>query len=196
NEKWAHDVVIAPFRMARAPVTCGQFAEFVEDGGYATDLLWSEDGLAWRGDAGAEHPVYWQQDGSGGWRVRLFDQWRDLTPDTPVVHVNWHEANAYCRWAGRRLPSETEWEFAATMRPDDNGGEDDTLIKTDYPWGDDPITPGLANMDGFGTGCADAADYASGDNAWGCRQLIGNVWEWTADTFNPFGGFAPDDYKE
>ena len=182
NEKWAHEVSVAPFRMARAPVTCAQYAEFVEDGGYETDKLWSDGGRAWRDAATARHPVYWKPDGAGGWRV----------PDTPVVHVNWHEANAYCQWAGRRLPREAEWEFAATMRPDGQGG----LTRADYPWGDDPVTAGYANMDGFGMGCADVADYAAADNAWGCRQLIGNVWEWTADTFNPFPGFSPDDYKE
>lgn len=192
NEKWAHEVLVAPFHMARAPVTCAQFAEFVEAGGYETDSLWSEDSLAWRRGAKVRHPVYWKPDGSGGWRVRLFDTWRDLAPDTPVVHVNWYEANAFCEWAGRRLPSEAEWEFAATMRPDGANG----LTKARYPWGGDPMTSNHANMDGFGMGCADVADYEAGDNAWGCRQLIGNVWEWTADTFNPFAGFLPDDYRE
>ena len=192
NEKWAHDVIVAPFRMARAPVTCREFAEFVEDGGYSTDTLWSEAGRAWCREADAQHPVYWKRGTDAGWQVRFFDEWRDLAPDQPVVHVNWHEANAYCQWAGRRLPSEAEWEFAATMRPDGENG----LTKADYPWGDDAVTPHHANMDGFGMGCADTADYAAGDNAWGCRQLIGNVWEWTADTFNPYAGFAPDDYKE
>ena len=192
NEKWAHDIDVAPFRMARATVTCGQFAEFVEDGGYKTNSLWSEDGLAWRHGRDAAHPVYWKRDGSGGWKVRLFDRWNDLNPDSPVVHVNWHEANAYCIWAGRRLPTEVEWEFASTMRP----GPDGVLFKADNPWGDEPLTAVHANMDGFGLGCADVADYEAGDNAWGCRQLIGNVWEWTADTFTRFAGFVPDDYKE
>ena len=192
NEKWSHDVEIAPFRMALGPVTCLQYAEFVEDGGYEADELWLGDGLAWRRETGAKHPVYWKRNGSGGWKVRLFDRWQDLAPNEPVVHVNWYEANAYCRWACRRLPSEAEWEFAASMRHDGNG----KLIKTDYPWGDDPLTPDRANMDGFGMGCAEVADYAAGENAWGCRQMIGNVWEWTADTFKPYDGFAPDDYKE
>ncbi|MGB0629761.1 MAG: selenoneine synthase SenA [Alphaproteobacteria bacterium] len=192
NEKWAHEIHVAPFRMARAPITCGQFADFVEAGGYEQDGLWSDDGLAWRRGKEASHPVYWKRDPYGSWKVRLFDRWNDLDPDSPVVHVNWYEANAYCAWAGRRLPTEAEWEFAATMRP----GPDGTLIKSDYPWGDAPVTAVHANMDGFGLGCADVADYAAGDNAWGCRQLIGNVWEWTADTFGPFDGFAPDDYKE
>ena len=173
NEKWAHDIAVAPFRMARAPVTCRQFADFVEAGGYEADSLWSDDGLSWRRGKDAKHPVYWKRDGSGGWKVRLFDVWNDLNPDSPVVHVNWYEANAYCAWAGRRLPTEAEWEFAATMRPGPGGA----LVKADYPWGDGPLTAAHANMDGFGLGCANVADYAEGDNAWGVpaidRQCLG-----------------------
>ena len=192
NEKWAHLVTVAPFRMARAPVTNAAFAEFVEDGGYAERNLWSAEGWAWREAAQATHPVYWQPDGSGGWRVRRFDRWEALPPHQPVTHVNWYEANAWCRWAGRRLPTEAEWEFAAAMRP----GRDGRLAKTRYPWGDAALMPDRANLDGFALGCADVADFAAGDSAWGCRQMLGNIWEWTADTFGPFPGFAPDDYKE
>lgn len=192
NEKWAHDVTVAPFAMARAPVTCGEYADFVEDGGYGTDSLWSEDGIRWRYGTGIQHPVYWMRDAAGAWKVRQFDCWNDMQPDCPVVHVNWYEANAFCQWAGRRLPTEVEWEFAATMRPDGNGG----LQRTAYPWGNEAPSADRLNMDGFGMGVAAVADYADGDNAWGCRQMIGNVWEWTAGTFKPFDGFAPDDYRE
>lgn len=192
NEKWGHEITLAPFRMARAPVTNAEFAAFVEDGGYDTESLWQPEGWTWRQQQDRAHPVYWQTDSSGGWRVRLFDRWMDLAPDQPVVHVNWFEANAYCTWAGRRLPREAEWEFAATMRPGDGGG----LTKAQYPWGYDAPTASRVNMDGFPMGCADVAAFPAGDNPWGCRQLIGNVWEWTADTFAPFDGFAPDDYKE
>jgi iron(II)-dependent oxidoreductase len=192
NEKWAHPVAVAPFRMARAPVTNAAFAAFVEDGGYAKRALWDEEGWRWRASADANHPVYWRSDRSGGWLLRRFDRWEPLPPHQPVIHVNWFEANAWCRWAGRRLPTEAEWEFAAAMRPGAGG----SLVKARYPWGDAAPTAAHANLDGFALGCTDVADHAAGDNAWRCRQMLGNVWEWTADTFGPFPGFAPDDYKE
>lgn len=192
NEKWAHPVAVGRFRLARAPVTNAAFAAFVEDGGYGRRSLWCEAGWAWREAARASHPIYWKPDRSGGWLLRRFDRWEPLPAHQPVVHVNWYEANAWCRWAGRRLPTEAEWEFAAAMRPTAGG----TLAKARYPWGDGEPTPAHANLDGFALGCADVADFAAGDNAWGCRQMLGNVWEWTADTFGPFPGFAPDDYKE
>ncbi len=112
--------------------------------------------------------------------------------DHPVVHVCWEDAAAYAKWAGKRLPTEAEWEFAATMAPGGNGG----LAKRRYPWGDAAPDPSRANLDGFALGCVDVAGHAAGDNGWGCRQMIGNVWEWTADTFGPFPGFEPDAYKE
>jgi iron(II)-dependent oxidoreductase len=174
--------------MARAPVTCAGFAEFVGDGGYANRDHWDDEGWTWREAADAGHPVYWVPDGAGNWGVRRFDQVNDLSPHQPVIHVNWFEANAWCRWAGRRLPTEAEWEFAATMAPGGN--------KRRYPWGDAAPDPSRANLDGFALGCVDVAAHEAGDNAWGCRQMIGNVWEWTADTFGPFPGFEPDAYKE
>lgn len=192
NEKWAHPVTVAPFRMARAPVTNAAFAAFVEDGGYDREALWCDEGWRWRATAAAVHPIYWKADRSGGWLVRRFERWEALPPHQPVIHVNWYEANAFCRWAGRRLPTEAEWEFAATMRRGEGGG----LVKARYPWGDAKPTAALANLDGFELGPVDVGACAAGDNAWGCRQMIGNAWEWTADVFRPFSGFAPDDYKE
>ncbi|MFT6582679.1 MAG: iron(II)-dependent oxidoreductase [Alphaproteobacteria bacterium] len=191
NEKWAHDVEVAPFHMARAPVTNREYAAFVNDGGYEKEALWSPEAWRWRNENAADHPLYWRRK-DGDWGSRYFDQWRTLAPDAPVIHVGWYEANAYCQWAGRRLPREAEWEFAATMRPNSTGA----LQKYDYPWGDGDPAADQANLDGYAMGCVDVAAHASGDNPWGCRQLIGNIWEWTNDTFAPFGGFAPDDYKE
>lgn len=193
NEKWSHPVTVAPFRMSRAPVTNAEFAEFVADGGYDKQGLWCEDGWRWRRETGAEHPVYWAPDGPGKWRVRRFDEIHDLAPHEPVAHVNWYEADAWCRWAGRRLPTEAEWELAATTTPESPRG---LLAKRRYPWGDAPPEPRHANLDGYRLGCVDVAAHPDGDSAYGCRQMVGNIWEWTADTFGPYPGFSPDAYKE
>ncbi|HZD54118.1 MAG TPA: selenoneine synthase SenA [Woeseiaceae bacterium] len=192
NEKWGHEVRVAPFRMGRTPVTNAEYLAFVDDGGYTRREYWDDAGWAWRTKTGALHPVYWRHRGGEPWQLRRFDEWHELPPNQPVIHVCWHEANAWCRWAGRRLPTEAEWEFAACMRPATRG----TLVKARYPWGDEPPGPSRANIDGFAVGCIDVAAHAEGDNAFGVRQLIGNVWEWTLDTFGPFPGFSPDAYRE
>ena len=111
NEKWAHEVTHDAFAIASHPVTQGEFRAFVEAGGYARRAWWSEDGWRWRESAGATHPACWRQAG-GQWQARRFDAWQPCQADVPVVHVNAHEAEAWCRWAERRLPSETEWERA------------------------------------------------------------------------------------
>jgi iron(II)-dependent oxidoreductase len=195
NEKWAHPVTVAPFRIARAPVTNSQIAAFVDAGGYRRQELWDEEGWHWRHSVGAEHPVYWQRDDAGDWHFRRFDEWLPLPPHQPVIHVNWHEANAYCRWAGRRLPAEVEWEVAAIGEATANGRELSSG-KRRFPWGDEPTTPRHANLDARALGCIDAAALPAGDSAFGCRQMLGNVWEWTGDTFAPYPGFTPDAYRE
>jgi iron(II)-dependent oxidoreductase len=186
NEKWAHAVELRPFAIARAPVTQGEFATFVEDGGYRDRQWWDDAGWAWRERDAARQPVYWRHDGHG-WQRRDFDRWVALEPHRPVIHVNCHEAEAYCRWAGRRLPTEAEWEAAAALAG---------TAKRRFPWGDTMPTPEHANLDGRALGCVDVAAYAAGDSAGGCRQMIGNVWEWTADVFRPYPGFGVDPYKE
>jgi iron(II)-dependent oxidoreductase len=107
-----------------------------------------------------------------------------------MIHVNWYEAEAYCRWAKRRLPSEAEWEFAAATLPDN------TTRKRRYPWGDTTPTAAHANLYGVAPGPIDVAALPEGDSAWGVRQMFGNVWEWTADWFVPYPGFVRDPYKE
>jgi len=189
NEKWAHEVDVQPFRMARAPVTNAEYAAFVEDGGYRSRALWSDPGWRWRVEANADAPVYWRSV-NGTWMERAYDVYEALRPHRPVMHVSWYEADAYCRWAGRRLPTEAEWEFAASTAAGEPGR------KRRYPWGDAAPAADRANL--FGSACArpDVAAHAHGDSAWGCRQMIGNVWEWTADWFQPYPGFAADPYKE
>lgn len=193
NEKWASPVEVRPFAIARAPVTQAEFAAFVDHGGYSRESLWSDAGWRWRSAADATHPVYWKRD-RGPWLRRDFGRWVPLEPHRPVLHVNWFEAEAYCTWARRRLPTEAEWEVAAAGEP----GPDGRLAsrKRRFPWGDDAPTSERANLDGRLDGCADVGALAAGDSAFGCRQMIGNVWEWTATTFAPYPGFVIDPYRE
>ena len=107
----------------------------------------------------------------------------------PVLHVNWYEAEAYCRWAGRRLPTEAEWEMAASW--DANTGR-----KRRFPWGDAPPGPEHANLDYRAGSTVDVRALPAGDSPVGCRQMIGNVWEWVSDTFAPYPGFVADPYAE
>jgi iron(II)-dependent oxidoreductase len=188
NEKWAHPVTVQPFRMALAAVTNREFAAFVEDAGYSRGGLWSAEGWTWRKSAAAECPLYWQGT-PGNWFERLFDEVVAIAPHLPVMHVNWYEAQAYCRWAGRRLPTEAEWEFAAASAPHESA-------KRKYPWGDAAPDARRANLFGDSDGRAGVAALPEGDSAWRCRQMIGNVWEWTADAFEPYPGFVADPYKE
>lgn len=192
NEKWAHPITVAPFRMARAALTNAEYAAFVEAGGYRQQALWSSDGWAWREKAGLQCPVYWRST-ADGWDVRYFDGWRTLAPHQPVIHVSWYEVDAYCRWAGRRLPTEEEWELAASTA---RCGHEFDANKRRYPWGNAPPTARHANLDGRQLGCVDVAACADGDSAYGCRQMLGNVWEWTASDFQAFPGFSPDPYRE
>jgi len=194
NEKYAHPVAVEPFAIAKAPVTNGEFAAFVADGGYALDEFWDDEGRHWRDGRGTMHPGYWVADGPGRWRMRRFEHDIELPENEPVSHVTWYEADAYCRWARLRLPTELEWEVAALGEPDDRGGL--AATKRRYPWGDEVPTPARANLDGRALGCVDVAALPEGDSAFGCRQMLGNIWEWTADTFQPFPDFEPDAYKE
>ena len=195
NEHWAHPIEVNPFSIARTAVTNSEFAAFVADGGYTRREFWSATGWQWREQAKAEHPVYWQPVSNGKWLRRHFDQLVPLEDSHPVIHVNWFEADAYCRWAGRRLPTEAEWEIAASAEPA-TGGRSISARKRRFPWGDELPTPDRANLDWRSMGCIDVEDLPAGDSAFGCRQMIGNVWEWTQDDFQPFPGFSPGPYKE
>ncbi len=194
NEKWDHAVRVEPFRIARAAVTQAQFAEFTEAGGYRREELWSADGWRWRAEAGAEHPLHWSRETGRGWLVRDYDRAAPLDEHAAVVCVSWHEAQAWCNWAGRRLPTEAEWEAAALCEPDGRGGL--APAKRRHPWGDDAPTAERAHLDLRATGPCHVGAYPAGDSAFGCRQMTGNVWEWCADEFQPYPGFAPDLYRD
>lgn len=195
NEKWAHKIEVLPFQIARAPVTNGEFAGFVDAGGYENTKYWSYCGRVWLSKSKAKHPVYWKREGNQ-WLYRHFDTYYPIRENAPVIHVNWYEAEAYCKWSGRRLPTEAEWELAASAEPSDNG----KCIKEDkrlFAWGNESPSHEHANLDALFMGCVDVAAFPGGDSAFGCRQMIGNVWEWTASPFYPFPGYMVDyPYKE
>lgn len=195
NEKWAYPVQVKPFEIAKAPVTNAEFQAFVDANGYKIQEFWDDDGREWRERENSEHPVYWQPTGEGDWAVKRFDTIEDLAPHQPIIHVNWHEATAFCRWAKRRLPTEIEWETAALGEPNrDRTSLSET--KRANPWGDAAHDCKHANLDGGALGVIDVAALPQSDSAFECRQMLGNVWEWTSTVFEPYPGFAPDAYKD
>jgi iron(II)-dependent oxidoreductase len=195
NEKWAHQVFVAPFAMSRTKVTNSEFLDFVKEAGYTRPELWSQKGWQWRHDVNARHPVYWVCGSDGQWQRRHFDRLVPLEERLPVIHVSWFEAEAYCRWARRRLPTEAEWELAASAGP---GRNEKTMAseKRLYPWGNTPPDGARAHLNGNCAGCIPVDALPAGDSAFGCRQMLGNAWEWTASDFEPYSGFTADPYKE
>jgi iron(II)-dependent oxidoreductase len=189
NEKWAHPIEVKPFCIAATPVTNAEFQAFLDDDGYSRRGCWSRRGWDWRRREGAEHPIFWVRSGTNQWSMRQFDEVVPLDPWHPAAHVNWYEAEAFCRWAGRRLPTEAEWEMAATF-------DFAAARKRRFPWGDAPPTPERANLDYRAGGTIDVRALPQGDTPVGCRQMIGNVWEWVDDTFQPYPGFVCDPYAE
>jgi len=194
NEKWAHPKTVEPFSIARAAVSNADFVAFVEAGGYQQKHYWSTAGWHWRESAGLQQPVYWRK-AAQGWQLRQFDQWQPLALNAALIHVSWHEAQAYCRWAQRRLPTELEWEVAAAGQPSADG-KTLSAHKRYFPWGEQAPRADQANLNGYALGTVDVGAHAAGDSAFGCRQMIGNVWEWTQDDFGPYPGFTPDMYAD
>jgi iron(II)-dependent oxidoreductase len=188
NERPAHDLEVAPFVIDAVPVTNAAFAEFVAAGGYDDRRCWTDDGWAWREEAGLAHPEFWEPDGAGGWTVLRFGVRAALVEDEPVQHVGWFEADAFARWAGKRLPTEAEWEVAASCGPDGH--------KRRWPWGDADPDSTRANLGQRHVGPAPVGAYPAGASAWGCHQMIGDVWEWTASDFEPYPGFRSFPYRE
>ena len=186
-----HKVYLEDYTIDVLPVTNGQFLEFIEDGGYETYRYWLSDGWEKVKENDWKAPMYWEDAGSR-WSVRDFGGVRRVNPGEPVRHVSFYEADAYCRWAGRRLPTEAEWEKAACW-------SEDMQAKTAYPWGNEPPTPDKCNLlESYVWGCAEAGAYEGGASHYGCRQMIGDVWEWTSSEFAGYPGFKSgfDEYND
>jgi gamma-glutamyl hercynylcysteine S-oxide synthase len=188
NERPAHRVDVAPFFIDAAPVTNAQYAAFIDDGGYDDQRWWTEAGWQHRVEADLTAPMHWHRDGSGWWYTR-FGRPAPVAADEPVVHVCFHEAEAYARRAGRRLPTEAEWEKAARWDPASGRSRR-------YPWGDDDWTPERANLGQRHLSPAPVGAYPAGASPLGVHQLIGDVWEWTDTHFRGYPGFAAFPYRE
>jgi iron(II)-dependent oxidoreductase len=196
NERPAHSVHVPAFHLDTTPVTNEAYEAFIADGGYADPRWWTQEGWRHRCEAGLEAPLFWTRDGSGssstsgsGWLRRRFGVVEPVPAHEPVVHVCWYEADAYARWAGRRLPTEAEWEKAARHDPAAERSRR-------YPWGDTDPAAEHANLGQRHLQPAPAGSYPAGQSAYGVRQLIGDVWEWTSSDFAPYPGFTAFPYKE
>jgi gamma-glutamyl hercynylcysteine S-oxide synthase len=188
NERPAHTVTLPAFYLDTTPVTNAAYQEFLADGGYEEPRWWSPAGWDHRQRAGLAAPLYWRREGSGWVRTR-FGVTEPVPPAEPVVHVSWYEAQAYAAWAGRRLPTEAEWEKAARHDPA-------TGRSRRFPWGDEDPAPDRANLGQHYLQPAPAGSYPRGASPAGVRQLIGDVWEWTSSDFLPYPGFTAWPYKE
>jgi iron(II)-dependent oxidoreductase len=154
NERPRHRVELESFWLDRTPVTNGDYQRFMEE-------------------TGAEPPMYWERDGDGGWIRTAMGRTDPVDPRHPVIHVSWEEAEAFARWAGKRLPTEPEWEAAARGSSRER-----------------------ANLDQLSFGCAPAGAYADAASECGAVQMLGDVWEWTSSDFTAYPGFEAFPYPE
>ena len=167
NERPAHVVELAAFRVERHPVTNERFTEFVEDGGYRERRYWSDEGRRWLRAERVEAPLYWERT-RGGWLRRRFGHREPVPPAEPVQHISLYEAEAVAAWAGKRLPTEAEWEKAAQ-------GAEPGADRASF--GPRPVAP-------------------RGTSLVGCDCMLGDVWEWTSSTFTGYPGFRAFPYAE
>jgi iron(II)-dependent oxidoreductase len=190
NERPRHQVELAAFRIARFPVTNGDWRAWTEDGGYRRRELWSAQGWSWREQEQADRPAAWTADLAHEWRLGRREP---LDPARPVVHVSFHEAEAFAAAHGLRLPTELEWEKAASWDPA-------TGRTMRWPWGASALRAGgdriHANLDQLAGGTARAGSLPRSASPTGCEQMLGDVWEWTSSTFDRYPGFSAYPYPE
>ncbi|REE98886.1 ergothioneine biosynthesis protein EgtB [Thermomonospora umbrina] len=187
NERSAHIVDLPAYYLDTTPVTNRAYIAFVEAGGYDDPRWWHPQGWEWRNAKGRRAPGFWTREG-GQWLRRRFGRTEPLPLDEPVQHVSFYEADAYARWAGKRLPTEAEWEKAARWDPD-------AQRSRRFPWGD-AYEEGRANLGQQRLRPAPVGSFPGGASAYGVHQMLGDVWEWTSSDFTPYPGFTSFPYKE
>ena len=181
-EQPEHKIYLNEYEIENFPVTNGDYLEFMNDGGYEDFSFWLSDG--W--DAVKKNewtaPMYWEKN-DGEWFTRDFIGKRKINHNEPVCHVSFYEASAFCKWAGKRLPTEAEWEKAALWN-------NDKKEKTIFPWGNEPPTDEHANvLESYNWNCTEIGSYPKGASSYGCHQMIGDVWEFTSSEFVGYPGF-------
>jgi ergothioneine biosynthesis protein EgtB len=184
-------VYLNDYKIDIFPITNKQYLEFIDDGGYETYKYWLSDGWEIVKKNNWASPMYWEKDGND-WMIRNFLGLRKLNPNEPVCHVSYYEADAYCKWAGKRLPTEAEWEKAACWN-------EDQQEKTIFPWGNFHPTEQTANLlESYQWGCTEVGSYPNGVSYYGCHQMIGDVWEWTSSEYIGYPGFKSnfDEYND
>jgi iron(II)-dependent oxidoreductase len=187
NERPRHRTDVRGFMIASTPIVNATYLNFVEGGGYERREWWSDEGWSWKEEYDITHPGGWTADLAAEWRLGKLEP---LDPDRPVVHVSWFEADAFARAHGARLPTEIEWEKAATW-------DQEMQAARPYPWGEEPLEPGVhGNVDLLGPGPAPAAAHPAGASPYGCLGMIGDVWEWTSSVFDGYPAFTAHPYRE
>lgn len=193
NEKPAHQVFVQDYALDRALVTNGEFAEFIRAGGYSDFRWWFSEAWECVHRESWQAPQYWELH-DDNWMIRDFAGLNrvDDRADEPVTHVSFYEAAAYAKWAGKRLPTEAEWEMASRMRPEQTS-------QLGFPWGDDAPTVEHANLaENNLWGVAPVGSFPKGRTVHDCYQMIGDVWEWTTSDYVPYPGFKAefDEYND
>ncbi|MGB0724483.1 MAG: ergothioneine biosynthesis protein EgtB [Nitrosopumilus sp.] len=186
-----HKTYLEDYEIGIFPITNREYLEFMNDGGYETYKYWLSDGWEKVKSNNWKSPMYWEKI-DDEWYVRDFLGIRKINPNEPVCHVSYYEADAYCKWSGKRLPTEAEWEKAACWN-------ETKQEKTIFPWGNNSPTEENCNLlESYHWGCTEIGTYPSGKSPSGCEQMIGDVWEWTSSEFVGYPGFKTgfDEYND
>lgn len=184
NEMPQFKVNIPSFSISKYCITEYQYLQFILDGGYSNKLLWSKQGYNWKSENNINMPLYWIIQDNNYYK-KINNKLYNIKTNLPIIHISYYEAEAFCKWKGGRLPTESEYEYIAT-----------NMGKTKFPWGNNPITNLMCNIN-YNNYIVPVNEYENGKNFKGVNQLIGNVWEWCKEPIYPYDGFKIDPvYRE